>query len=72
MPILTMSSPNAPMLDDIHVPGPDVGGAAVDAVQGVADLGQLDLGLAGAGVVSLAVQRGDGRLVVGELLAEPF
>ena len=40
--------------DDIDVPGPDVGGAAGDAIQGVPDLSQLDLGLAGAGVISPA------------------
>ena len=34
--------------DDVDVPGADVGGAAGDAVDGVLDLGQLGLGLAGA------------------------
>ena len=32
--------------DDVHVPGADVGGAAVDAVDRVLDLGELGLGRA--------------------------
>lgn len=58
--------------DDVHVAGADVGGPAGDAVDSVLDLGQLGLSLVGAADIAAAAQGGDGGLVVGQFLAEPF
>ena len=54
------------------MPGPDVGGAAGDAVDSVLDFGELRGCLIGAVLVALVPQCGGGRLVVGEFLAEPL
>jgi hypothetical protein len=58
--------------DHVHVPGPDVGCAAAEAVDGVLDLGELGLGLVGGFGISLGAQCGGRGVVVGEFLAEPF
>ena len=58
--------------DDVDVAGADVSGAAGDAVEGVLDLGEFGFGLVGAADIAAVAQCGDGGLVVGQFLAEPF
>ena len=57
--------------DDIHVPGPDVGGALVDAVDGAFDLRLLGFGLISFGVIPVGAQLSGRFLVVIMLLLQP-